>query len=777
MRSSGVLILFALLTIPLSIRAQSSDEMDAAFAELFDVSIEDLLNVGIVTASKKKQSVADAPATAYVVRKEDIEKRGYFNLIELLEDVPEVEIQRNSNPEFKNQVTIRGVAGNEKFLVLLNGIRITPPTGDGYSMGTNFSLANVERVEVIIGPASALYGVDAFSGIVNIITPGYDKKDEKGAKVSMSGGAYATSDNSFVINTKLDKMRISIAGNYYYSQEADLYNKYPQSYNWYNNQFFPNSRVVESPFYNDIFNSKDFERWAGSSFHGDEIDRKFNIPTASYFLSAEAHFKSFDVGIVRHDESHSTSLGVDPKYTSYDGLAQMSMVNNTIYASHNYESFNTKWSLKTTMRMSHYTVDPKSHFANSASRWQRGYVHASGQSAKFQEQVTYSFNRKTDVIAGVSFENLSALPRTGLSTQPYDPNQPADLQTLYYVGAAGYESYLDDDETVAFNDSLVVEQKVYQLSYQNIGSFVQFQFKPLKKLTVTAGTRYDYNSRYGSTVNPRVGLVWAGKDKKFRAKLLYGEAFLAPSPKKSFEQSGGFYGYNSESGVFQADFFRVANPDLKPEKLRSLEGSINIVANKNIAFAGNGFYTRIEDLIDLFGQADPSQAPDNVSVFQLETSVNQGRSEIFGGTFKGDYVGRFGDVKVSAYGAYSYIDGSIINGPLLFTAKHTIKAGAGFDYKRFSIFPRVIFRSKSNSSIKDSQLGTFYTNSSFAVVNLHARYVVRDRKKMNITAFLKVTNLLDARYYHVFVGNEEGMTGGTPQDPVRFMLGLNLAVK
>ena len=59
--------------------------------------MENLLNVGIVSASKKKQSVLDAPASAYVITKEQIMQRAYDNLVDLLEDIPEIEIQKNSS--------------------------------------------------------------------------------------------------------------------------------------------------------------------------------------------------------------------------------------------------------------------------------------------------------------------------------------------------------------------------------------------------------------------------------------------------------------------------------------------------------------------------------------------------------------------------------------------------------------------------------------------------------------------------------------------------------
>ena len=79
-----------LLIIP-SVFSQDKEVYD-----LFDVSLEELLNIGMVSASKKKQSVLDAPASAYVVTDEQITLRGYTHIIDLLEDIPEIEIQKNS---------------------------------------------------------------------------------------------------------------------------------------------------------------------------------------------------------------------------------------------------------------------------------------------------------------------------------------------------------------------------------------------------------------------------------------------------------------------------------------------------------------------------------------------------------------------------------------------------------------------------------------------------------------------------------------------------------
>ncbi len=129
-------------------------------------------NSGGVTASASlfEQTVLDAPATVYVFSEAQIRNRGYNNIQDLLEDVPEVEIQRKSMVEFKDNIGFRGITGNEKFIIFQDGVRITAATGDPHTIHTNYPLNNVKSVEVLVGPASAVYGVDAFSGLINIIT-------------------------------------------------------------------------------------------------------------------------------------------------------------------------------------------------------------------------------------------------------------------------------------------------------------------------------------------------------------------------------------------------------------------------------------------------------------------------------------------------------------------------------------------------------------------------------------------------------------------------------
>lgn len=743
--------------------------------ELFDVSLEDLLNVGIVSASKKKQSVTDAPATGYVVTEQNIKVRGYNNLLDLLRDIPEVEIQTNSDKEFKNLVTIRGVSGNEKFLILMDGIRITPATGDGYTFGTQFSLANAQRVEVIIGPASALYGVDAFSGIVNIISKTAEGKKLKGGEVHTSYGMYNTTDNSFVAGGKLDKVQLSLCGQFYHSDEVDLQNKYEEDFSWYNKQYQENGLVVESPFFNDIVDTKDFERWAGDSYNGSSLGREMKMPTTSYFLSADLRTKDFTLGLSRMHESHSSATGLDPRYSVRDKDAKIASTQNNVYVQHHYTSFNKKWRLNSTLRMNNFEYDPNSNFASASSRWQRGYVYTSSQSTKLQEQFEYDFSKKLSMILGGSMEFLNSTPRTGLSSKPFNPKDPTNQSDLYYIGAAGYGYYLADDEQPEFDGNKAIIQDVFYLNYNNYGAYGQVQWNPIKEIETTIGTRFDYNTRFGGSVNPRVGVVYK-PNKKIRAKVLYGEAFLAPSPAKAFSQDGSFYDY--QNGKVEADYVHLPNSDLKPEKLRSLELSGSYMLLDNLSLAVNGYHTKIENLIDLFAESDvtdPEIQGKPITASRVETSKNKGTSTITGGTFRLNYLLKLpGNVAMNFYGAYSYIDGDTDDEKLLYVAQNTVKTGVDIMQKKWSIAPRVRFRGESLTSLTDGVEGEQYQSPSFTVMDVMIRYNLIQKENANLSVYVRVDNVTNLKYYNVNVGSDEGFAL-TPQDPMKIMGGVNYA--
>ena len=154
-----------LLVIPPVLSTSLSTELDA----LLKLSLEELTNVQIVSASKIPQRMKEVPATVRVITSEEIKKRGYFTLDEALADLPGMQF-RNING-LNSYVFMRGVPSqNNLILVLIDGVQVNELNSGGFYGGAQYNLSNVDRIEIVYGPASALYGTNAISGIIHLIT-------------------------------------------------------------------------------------------------------------------------------------------------------------------------------------------------------------------------------------------------------------------------------------------------------------------------------------------------------------------------------------------------------------------------------------------------------------------------------------------------------------------------------------------------------------------------------------------------------------------------------
>ena len=140
-----------------------------------------------VTATRVEKELQDVPMSVSVMTSEDIKRSPARTIGELLQDVPGVEIRNSGGQGFK-RISIRGENPN-RVLILIDGQKLV----ENKSMdGTPLLIdpSNVERVEVIKGPASVLYGSEAIGGVVNIITKkGGDKPIQGEASVAYNGAS------------------------------------------------------------------------------------------------------------------------------------------------------------------------------------------------------------------------------------------------------------------------------------------------------------------------------------------------------------------------------------------------------------------------------------------------------------------------------------------------------------------------------------------------------------------------------------------------------------
>lgn len=710
---------------------------------------ENLADEIVTTATKRAQRSSDAPTTIYVRTRDQILMRGYRNLIDLLEDIPEIEIQKNSISEFRNVVSIRGIAGNEKFIIMLDGVRITPPTGDPYALGTNYSLVNAKRVEVLLGPSSALYGVDAFSGIINIIT--VDAADVRQYNLRTSFGAYNTGDHSVLLAAKPGSdVNLTLAGQYYHSAEPDFYNLYKSEFAWYREQYLPEGLM-------DV-NGEPKQVSAVS-------DRKFEMPTFSYFISGKLVFKDFEIGGSRNMERHSSSVSVDPRYTLYTRDAFIAQTFQSAYARHTVTADDGRWSLKSYLTSGQGALDPDSKFMNRYTEYEKGYKYQFSRSSKIEEQFERDLFRSTTMICGVSFEDLNALPKTADLPFRYDVKTPAAGQDIYY---------LNTDTVDANGRSLRIAQDFHYLNYQNYGAYVQFNSALVKFTELTLGGRFDYNTRFGGVFNPRLGVV-VTPTPRIKAKLLYGTAFLAPSPWKAYSTFGSFEPAVANGSVtgLQSPFFHIPNTTLRPERLTSLEGGAVVFLTTRLTVSVDAYYNRISDLINIQAPAGTGTFK-GVDVAYVEKAINQGLAHMYGGAFNISSVHQIAPHNLSLQLSYAHTNGDIAGKPLTLTARHAVKASADWSVHRFSLSTRLIFRTQSNSVIMDAE-GNHIPNSAFAVVNVFARYKLIENEALDLSATLRISNLTNARYYNAAAGQDSFYA--TPQDPFRIEGGISLGFR
>jgi iron complex outermembrane receptor protein len=299
-------------------------------------------------------------------------------------------------------------------------------------------------------------------------------------------------------------------------------------------------------------------------------------------------------------------------------------------------------------------------------------------------------------------------------------------------------------------------------------------------VVLTTGGRVDFNTRYGSTFNPRVGLVvqaTAGTT----VKLLYGAAYLAPSPYQEYSHYGSFL---SEDGgqTYHSPYWHLPNPDLKPEHKKTLETNVLQRIGANVSVSASAFYSRFTNLIQ---PIDPDKAYAGVfhgwPVDYIDFPSNNGRETTYGGTLMLTAVRSIAaNRQVTAHAGLSLADGrvwaqdeTIGSLPIGGMAPVQLRFGADIDWDRFSVTPRVAVAGRQRLSAttlagdERRALDGYWTCD----VNVRRRDVVK-----HLDAFVTVENAFDRRYRTIneraYINAEEFI--GIPQNPRRITAGFEL---
>jgi len=172
------MVMFVAMTSPAWPQGKTTD--------LTGQSLEDLMNIQVVSVSKTEQKLSGTASAVFVITQEDIRRSGATNIPDLLRMVPGMDVaQINSNTWAIGTRGFNGRFANE-LLVLVDGRSVYTPTFGGVFWDTlDFPLEDIDRIEVIRGPGGSIWGANAVNGVVNIITK---KASETHGGLIVAGG-------------------------------------------------------------------------------------------------------------------------------------------------------------------------------------------------------------------------------------------------------------------------------------------------------------------------------------------------------------------------------------------------------------------------------------------------------------------------------------------------------------------------------------------------------------------------------------------------------------
>jgi iron complex outermembrane receptor protein len=248
----------------------------AGAGELEDLSLEQLINVEVFSASKFPQKVIDAPSVVTIVTAADIKAFGYRNLDDVLRSIRGLYVSNDRNYSY---LGTRGFARpgdyNTRVLLLIDGHRVNDTVYDQAPTGYDFPLDIdlVERVEFVPGPGSALFGSSAFFGVINVITKNAD--GAPGLQVSGEAASLRTAKARVSYGKRDGDLNLLLSASGYGSRGDDL--RFPE---------------FADPASNDgVANGLDYERnyhlyaklgIGGLTLQASHLRRPKGIPTASF---------------------------------------------------------------------------------------------------------------------------------------------------------------------------------------------------------------------------------------------------------------------------------------------------------------------------------------------------------------------------------------------------------------------------------------------------------------------------------------------------------------
>jgi iron complex outermembrane receptor protein len=522
--------------------------------------LEDLLDSVVVTATKREQPISAAPAIITVITDRQIKQRGYRTVAEALDSVPGL---YGISDHVQWNLGVRGInggtrAGSRIVKVMIDGQPISfRPSTENWLGEELIPIAAVRRIEIIRGPSSALYGANAFLGVVNIITTSGAIVD--GARVGGSFNlvrGHPGGGGSVVVGAKTGTTDILVAGTGVYTDRSGITiaNVPKQTLYGANAKSVNDSATPASLFF--------------KLMHTSRIFGNLSLDLSYQRLQAIGEF--MDWGPLAQGSQQLAGY-VDPEIKNRVGLQNLyarARLSRTFLENFSFALSGTFATMGPT------SADRLAISQKGLAEWVTRDVSTTGFDVV--TELSYTAKNVNTFTIGVDLTNDRQ-------------------QLLNYYGWTRSMSGPQLNLAIA----PLRTQPFGSDTFRNIGTYIQAVVYPtvlfgsqyLTTLGLTGGFRYDNHNIYGGSVNGRAGLVYLWN--KIYGKALFGTSFKAPASMQLFTmllQPGDVLG----------------NRDLKPETAKTVEFLVGGDFFSGFNAEVNAFYSLVDDKVEI--TSDPRSA-------------------------------------------------------------------------------------------------------------------------------------------------------------------------
>lgn len=559
------------LFLPLCLQAQDtlfkSSVQDVMSLKPLDHSMLNLLNTEVVSASNSAEKLSEAPASIIVLTKKQLDDRGYLSLVEVLRDLPEMDVaMMYGGSIYKNYFRGYRINFGSPFLLMVDGVIFNNLYYNETPALAAIPISSVDRIEVVYGPASVVYGPNAFMGVINVITnkTNQDKNLKLLGTVSSSFNGYTWADMN--VAYQKNKIRFSLSARL----ENGNVNQFVDnnSFYWLRDEHYANTKL-----WGDLANTAQYGSRFTSYINHYGIDARLQIDKLEIAFSRYRTANGYGL-VYSADKVLPNTDWILPEtsvYARYQNKIGANLFSKTLVryresgaepTSNDIEGFNITNNGTNPQKIGGNTlIDPK----ESIRVVQFTYWPIHNSTWSLYQDFEWQKNKNFSFFMGFKYE-------------------VRDLQKAFETYSSEY--YFPDSLKVANNFYPTMPPKFFtpaqnRLQWQDRGVYAQIKWKINENNIFTAGYRIDNNSSYGTSPTLRLG--YTRKMGSFLLKAFYGEAFQEPAPRLLYSNWRG-------SG---------ADPSLQPETSRTAEMTVNYT-NKKISTDFNVYYVRSANAINTF---------------------------------------------------------------------------------------------------------------------------------------------------------------------------------